>query len=504
MTRIQKRKADFIKRRKEKRAKAAAQKVLIARQQLEGLQIKFQETASNSKNQYETVEEETAAAEEDVTSYLKSMMTFFPKLLCSLSKVSDFREPGKVKHKVEVILLLGILSFAFQKMSRRQSTKELTTPTFLSNLRILLPELESLPHFDTINRFLENVDINELEDIYFDLISDFIKSKKFIKYLTNNCYPIAFDGTQKYKYDFLWAEECQCHKKNGKKQYYCYCVEAFLVLPNGMNIPFATEFLSYIDGDVTSAKQDCEVKAFRRLATKIKNRYPRLKIIAVLDGLYPNGNILALCLKNNWEYMIVLKDKSLKTVWAEFLALKDIDDENNRLKRHWGDRSQEFNWVNKIEYEYDNAKKRIKVNLVVCHEEWEEIGKDGITIKKCSKHAWLSSEPLNSSNVHYRCNLCARHRWGIESGILLEKKYGYNYEHTFSFNWNASRAYHILMHLACMINTLAQYGSMTRKLFVKKGLQAAIKYLDETFRKTLLDVERIQNVLSKKYQVRFP
>ena len=87
----------------------------------------------------------------------------------------------------------------------------------------------------------------------------------------------------------------------------------------------------------------------------------------------------------------------------------------------------------------------------------------------------------------YRCNLAARHRWNIENGFLIEKQYGYHYEHTFSFNWNAMRGFHILMRIGHMINTLAQYGNLLRIVFTQKGMMATIKYLDEIFRKNVLD-----------------
>ncbi len=46
------------------------------------------------------------------------------------------------------------------------------------------------------------------------------------------------------------------------------------------------------------------------------------------------------------------------------------------------------------------------------------------------KHAWISSRPLNRANVHERCNLAARYRWGIESNFLVEKHdvHGYTNE----------------------------------------------------------------------------
>ena len=43
-------------------------------------------------------------------------------------------------------------------------------------------------------------------------------------------------------------------------------------------------------------------------------------------------------------------------------------------------------------------------------------------VQKTTRYAWISSAPRSPENVHERCNLGARHRWGIEEGILVEKR----------------------------------------------------------------------------------
>ena len=58
---------------------------------------------------------------------------------------------------------------------------------------------------------------------------------------------------------------------------------------------------------------------------------------------------------------------------------------------------------------------------MVCQERWEAVDPDTLEIiTKTAKHAWISSRPLNRLNVHTRCNLGARYRWGIESGFLVK------------------------------------------------------------------------------------
>jgi len=209
------------------------------------------------------------------------------------------------------------------------------------------------------------------------------------------------------------------------------------------------EILSYTEGDNDKNKQDCEQRAFKRLAKRLKKNCPRLSIMVLLDGLYPNGPVMELCRKYNWDFMIVLQDDSLPLVWEEMDGLKDQQPEN-RLHRNWGNRRQRFRWVNDIDYRYlcsvTKKEKKQLVHVVICEESWEEIAPASTeVVTKTSRHVWISAEPLHKRTVHERCNLGARHRWGIESGILVEKHQGYEYEPCFSYDWKVMCGYHYLM-----------------------------------------------------------
>jgi hypothetical protein len=141
---------------------------------------------------------------------------------------------------------------------------------------------------------------------------------------------------------------------------------------------------------------------------------------------------------------------------------------------------------------------------VVCKESWEEIAKDSTeVVQKSSRHVWISSEPLSRRNVHERCNLGARHRWGIESGILVEKRQGYHYEHCFSYDWNAMKGYHYLMRLGHTLNTLARYCTTLIKLVRHLGVRGFIKFFRETMSGPWLDGKQMHKRMTAPFQLRF-
>ncbi|MCP5100212.1 MAG: DDE transposase family protein, partial [Chloroflexi bacterium] len=274
-----------------------------------------------------------------------------------------------------------------------------------------------------------------------------------------------------------------------------------LAFSNGMTIPLISEFLSYRDGDTDTDKQDCELKAFKRLAARLKSEFKRLPILLLLDGLYPNGPVLEICGNNHWDFMIVLQDGSLSSVWEEYDGLIKLLPEN-RYQQKWANRRQRFRWVNDIEYYYDRFKKQI-VHVVVCEESWQEVEPDtGEVVTKTSRHAWISGQTLQSNNIHQRCNLAARHRWNIESEILVVKRHGYQYEHCFSYNWNAMKGYHYLMRLGLTLNVLAKYSECLIQIVREKGVRGFIKFVRNTISGPWLDAEWIKQRLAATYQLR--
>jgi hypothetical protein len=494
----------------QKHARRQAARKLRKLQAAAGLQRQVTTTLSNGKSELTTVEQERTARQEAVEEQLKTFRAVLPDLLKRLARIPDPRNPKTVKHQLTVVLLYGLLTFVFQMASRREANREMSLPVFLENLRLLFPELESLPHHDTLNRLLAAIEVQALEEAHVERIERLIRNKKFQRYLVANRYPIAVDGTQKFARNYRWDEQClerAVRSKEGEesetRKYYVYVLEANLALPNGMTIPLMSEFLSYTEGDQLNNKQDCELRAFRRLAERLKEYFPRLPILVLLDGLYANGPVIELCRRYQWDYMIVLQDDSLSSVWEEVNGLIKILPEQHR-RQNWGNRRQHFWWVNDIEYRYgQNDRQKQILHVVVCEESWEEVDLDSAQIvAKTSRHAWISGRPLHRDNVHERCNLGARYRWAIESNILVEKHHGYQYQHCFSFNWKAMKGYHYLMRLAHLINVLAQNTVYLARLVRCRGVRGVIKFLRETIAGPWLDAEKIRTLLNIPHQLR--
>jgi len=134
----------------------AAQEALREQQKKDGT-YQVQTSVSNTTSAFKTVEEERQGREEAVAAQIQVFRVILPTWLKQLSTLDNPRQAKKVKYKLAVVLLFGLLSFVFQMSSRRQANAQMSKPCFRETLQSLFPELESLPHADTLNRVLEKI-----------------------------------------------------------------------------------------------------------------------------------------------------------------------------------------------------------------------------------------------------------------------------------------------------------------------------------------------------------
>jgi len=211
--------------------------------------------------------------------------------------------------------------------------------------------LEELPHYDTINNFLCNLKNEELENIRDYMIKQLLKKRSLEDYrLLNKYWCIAIDATGLFSFSERHCEHClkkefkEKDKKTGEKTgniektvYYHNVLEAKIIIGE-MVFSIATEFVENEDENVS--KQDCEIKAFKRLEIKLKKQYPHLPICILGDSLYACEPVFKICDKNKWKFLLRFKEGSIKSIAEEFNALKLID----------GKRNEKCVWVRDVAY----------------------------------------------------------------------------------------------------------------------------------------------------------
>jgi hypothetical protein len=274
--------------------------------------------------------------------------------------------------------------------------------------------------------------------------------------LLDKYYLVVADATGTESYEERHCEHCLTKKsKNGKTTYFHYVLEAKLVTREGHAISLASEWIENPKGDFD--KQDCERAAFTRLAKKIKKQYPRLPICILADGLYPYENAFKICEDNDWKYIFVLQDRSLKTVQEDLILSRRQSpaDTYYTVEKGWNI-TQEYRLATDIEYH-----KKYTLNWVQCIETRKK--------KQQGERATPQPEP-QISRFEYVTNLVpdknnvreigtgGRLRWKIENeGFNAQKCGDYNLEHKYNrTSYNGLKNYYSLLQISHIINQLVE------------------------------------------------
>jgi len=288
---------------------------------------------------------------------------------------------------------------------------------------------------------------------------------------------------------------------HGKTTYYHPVLEAKLVFFNGFVFSIMTEFIE--NPDEHSTKQDCELKAFYRLAKRLKEAFLRLPICLSLDSLFDGGPTMTICEDYGWKFMIVNKKDDIPYITDEFEALSPLAPEN-RLRFYTGAQNkikQDYRWINDISY-VDSKNDEHAVGVLECLE--TKPNSDGEL--ETTRFKWVTNFNLKSNKVIALANEGGRIRWKIENeGFNVQKNGGFNLEHAYTRDFTASKIFYFLLQIAHMIAQLTEKGSLFRKAFpagVGSAKNIALRLL-EAWRNLRLLAGQITKMLAVRRQIRF-
>jgi hypothetical protein len=360
----------------------------------------------------------------------------------------DSRKPQGKQYGIGEIIMGGLSLFLFKSGSRNQLNNNRSEENFIKHYKQLFGM--NLPHQDSVYDVLSALSNEELEQVKMDQMSSLFEQKWLRDYrLLNKYYPVVVDATGTVSFDKPHCEHCLTKKsKAGKITYFHYVLEAKLISRDGHAISLATEWIENPVGDFD--KQDCERKAFIRLAEKLKKQYPRLPICILADGLYPYENAFKICEDNAWKFIFVLQDNSLKTIQEELTLtrIRKPAAEYYRKEQGWWIRD-EYRFQAGIEYH-----KKYTLNWVQCTE-MRSKDKD----EKTSHFEYVTNIEPNKEIVREIAD-CGRLRWKIENeGFNTQKCNDYELEHKFcEKSYNGLKNYYTLLQIAHAINQLIEKG----------------------------------------------
>lgn len=408
---------------------------------------------------------------------------FCPELFSMFGKVKDPRHQSYVDYSARVMLGTMYYKSIAGISSMQEMTRAFNDERICRNLYRFIGEdaKEYLPHGVTENEFLERLDPKELEDIRQNIVYSLIRRKTFENARVFKKWQVIVDATEldegyQKKNDYYLSRCYNRDEENEFVKYHRSVLEAKIYFGDNLVCSIASETIensdAYVNQTDEAVKQDCESKAFVRLAAKIKKKFPRLPIIITADGLYVTKNVLQICQEYHWDYIIRYKEGCASSIAKEYRALPEKETIGTDIE-----------YQNKIMFnDFD-------VNLIYYREKRLKKGEE-----KETEFAWITSIEITKSNAK-KIVSAGRNRWKIENqGFNRQKHWQGNIKHACSWNERAQKNHYLMEQIADFMKQLYEHFFL-EKNEIKKLQKNISSELLQSFGRQLTETEDINTEL---------
>lgn len=418
----------------------------------------------------------------------KVRQKFCPKLFQDFSDTKDPRHQSYIEYSNKELLGTMFYKGIAGIESMQSMTYEFTPETVTRNILSFLGEKEKayLPHAVTINEYFEKLETEELQKVQQKQVYELIRRKTFDGAKFQKKWLVIVDGTQTYSGSRKLNDGClerHFHKDTDEEMinYHSDVLEAKIVLGEKLIVSIASEFIENNGEDAEKQKfmseekikQDCETKAFKRLAAKLKRAFPRLPVILLADSLYASDPVMNICRENKWDFLIRYKAGSIPSVAEEYEMIPE--------KKKTG----HAEYVNEIDYNGNS------INMLRFREEKTVNGK---TLK--TEFQWVTSLRITKTNAEKIASE-GRKRWKIENeGFNRQKNWQGDITHACSWNKNAMKNHYLMVQIADMIKQLYEWYFLKKNEIKKKQKNISSELL-ASFGRQLTETEDIQTELNK-------
>ncbi len=408
---------------------------------------------------------------------------------------------GKSDYELAEIITAAIAMFLFKEGSRNAFNNDREEGEFKANYEKLFKL--KLPHMDTVDAVMRKLDEEELKNLKRSMIRTLLIGKVFHKYrFAGHWFIIAVDATGVVSYSERHCKNClKTTSKKGKETFFHNVLEAKLICSNGFSVSLGTEWIENPGENQGEDydKQDCESKAFKRLAPKLKKDYPRLPICITADGLYPNQHFLNICRDNQWHYILTFKEGNLPSVWKKVNKIKELRKDNKNIEYNTRTMNivvQEYSRIEGINYCGH------KFNYIECIESDINFDKEKI---KINTFVHITDFEITQKNI-VSISTAGRLRWKIENeGFNVQKNHGYKLQHKYSrASYQASKNYYQCLQIAHMINQLVILSTKCSELLSGKITVCHLwKNLIGFMVNNNLSRKILNSISKKRIQIRF-
>jgi hypothetical protein len=376
-----------------------------------------------------------------------------------------------VYHK-RFLVWWGLGLFLCQLGSRRQLDHQFNSdgPEVLPNLnRLAGTAQETRPVNKTLEHFLGKVGSAFLARLRQRMVRRLIRMKALDEARLLGRFVILIDGSGYLRFRSRHCDHCLTQRHGETTLYMHQVLEAKLLGPAQTVVSIATEFIDNRDAPAGTSqervKQDCELKALRRLVAGMRDEFPQLRLCLGGDGLYACGEGFQVAKDYHCDYVYTFQPGRLPALWQEFQALLRLCPERRVEWTTPQGVRQVYRWVNGLRYT-DSDGRDWTFDAISCLETNPK-GEEG-------EWSWVTSLEVSRENVAAVSTQGGRERWRAENeGFNTQKNSGLNLEHAYSHRCWA--AYYFLLQIAHLLLQLVEKGSLLRRLAQEHGKRTPVE-----------------------------
>jgi hypothetical protein len=345
-------------------------------------------------------------------------------------------------------LMSGLAVFQFKYPSLLKFDEERNETSVRHNLRTLFG-VPKAPCDTQLRDICDPVEPKLLRAPFRSIFTELQKGKVLEEYrYPGGYYLVSIDGTGQFASSKISCKDC-CVKKNpkGEESYYHQLLGAVIVHPDKRTVlPLAPEPILKKDGD---NKNDCERSASKRLITRLREEFPRLRFVIVEDALSGNGPHLNLLKEQEMSFIIGVKEgdhKALFDAVQQALAenrTEEFEKYDSEIKRYRG-----YRFVNDIPLN------KTYPDLLVNFLEYWEVDEAG---NQTAYFTWITDIRLSENTAH-EVMRGGRARWKVENETFNTlKNQGYRLEHNYGHGkQHLATVFAYLMMLAFLIDQVQE------------------------------------------------
>lgn len=403
------------------------------------IRIKYGKTFKKSEGLSRKQKREIMKDKDFLKELLKIIKKYFPQLTSMFSSLTDKRHKSYITYKMRTIIMTRLLALLCGITTMTEINNEFNSEQAIANLsKICNQNLKEIPDWQTIQDVIEQLDYNEIDNIRKYMFKALLRSKMFDKFRYDGYIQLIVDATGLTALDYNLNGNCLTRTRDGKIKYYKYVLEVKVVFFN-MVISIDSEWIENTNSNTEKEKQDCEVKAFKRMAPRIKNNYPKLKFIITGDALYATDPMMNICENYNWKYIFNLKPDRLKEVASQFEGNIKLENETN-LSNYY-----------------------LSTNIYHKKHCFNAIKYEELQNNKLVSFRYVTNLNINNDNIKDIVTM-GRRRWKIENEGFNEQKNGsFNISHLCSHFDNALKIHYLFIQIAHTIRQLLELGSLVYK-----------------------------------------